>query len=104
MAFLCAGCGVSVARSANRQPRDAVVRHDVGRQRDRDLGGVGDDLARNLVAARWPRLPQWVIVAGLAGTVAGLALVPLDWFNALTGATKLVAASAFLTAPVFLPD
>ena len=30
-----------------------------------------------------------------------IALVPLDWFNTLTGATKLVAASAFLTAPVF---
>jgi hypothetical protein len=27
--------------------------------------------------------------------------VPLEWFNALTGATKLFAASAFLTAPVF---
>jgi hypothetical protein len=28
-------------------------------------------------------------------------LVPLDWFNTLTGTTKLFAASAFLTAPVF---
>jgi spermidine synthase len=58
-------------------------------------------LMSNLVAWRWPRLPQVVIVAGLALSLAGLALVPLDWFNALTGATKLVAASAFLTAPVF---
>ena len=58
-------------------------------------------LLSNLAAARWPRLPQWFIVVGLAVTVPLLALVPLDWFNALTGTTKLVAASAFLTAPVF---
>ncbi|HUJ71482.1 MAG TPA: methyltransferase domain-containing protein [Verrucomicrobiae bacterium] len=58
-------------------------------------------LFANLVAWRWPRLPQSMIIAGLAITVAALALVPLDWFNTLAGATKLVAASAFLTAPVF---
>ena len=58
-------------------------------------------LLSNLVALRWPQFPQRVIVVGLALTVAALALVPLDWFNALTGASKLVAASAFLTAPVF---
>jgi SAM-dependent methyltransferase len=58
-------------------------------------------LLANLVAWRSPRLPQWFIVAGLVITIALLALVPLDWFNALTGASKLVAASAFLTAPVF---
>ena len=58
-------------------------------------------LFANLVAWRWPRLPQWSIITGLAITVAALALVPLDWFNALTGVTKLVMASAFLTAPVF---
>ncbi len=58
-------------------------------------------LLSNLVAWRWPRFPQGVIVTGLAITVALLALVPLDWFNTLTGATKLIAASAFLTAPVF---
>src|SRR5206468_1500766 len=58
-------------------------------------------LFANLVAARWPRLPLWVIAAGLATTVTGLASVPLDWFNALSGATKVLAASAFLTAPVF---
>ncbi len=58
-------------------------------------------LLSNLVAWRWPRLPQAVIITGLALTLAGLALVPLDWFNALTGAAKLFAASAFLTAPVF---
>jgi SAM-dependent methyltransferase len=58
-------------------------------------------LFANLVAWRWPRLPQEAIITGLAITGAALALVPLDWFNALTGATKLVAASAFLTAPVF---
>jgi SAM-dependent methyltransferase len=57
-------------------------------------------LLANLVAARWPRFPQWATVAGLAATVAALALVPLDWFNTLTGVTKLLAASAFLTAPV----
>jgi hypothetical protein len=58
-------------------------------------------LLANFAASRWPRLPQWLIVAGLAVTIILLVLVPLDWFNALTGATKLVAASAFLTAPVF---
>jgi len=58
-------------------------------------------LLANLVTWRWPRLPQWFITAGLAVTVVALALVPLDWFNALAGATKLVTASAFLTAPVF---
>ena len=58
-------------------------------------------LLSNLVAWRWPRLPQGAIIAGLALTVALLALVPLDWFNTLTGITKLIAASAFLTAPVF---
>jgi hypothetical protein len=58
-------------------------------------------LFANLVAWRWSHLPQWLIITGLAITVAALALVPLDWLNALAGATKLVAASAFLTAPVF---
>jgi hypothetical protein len=58
-------------------------------------------LLANLVAWRWSRLPQRVIVTGLAITVALLALVPLEWFNTLTGVTKLIAASAFLTAPVF---
>ena len=58
-------------------------------------------LLANLVAWRWPRLPQWFIATGLAVTIVALALVPLDSFNALTGSTKLVAASAFLTAPVF---
>ncbi len=58
-------------------------------------------LLANLTAWRWPRLPQWFITAGLAVTVVALALVPLDWFNALTGSTKLIAASGFLTAPVF---
>ena len=61
-------------------------------------------LLANLVAWRWPRLPQAAIIIGLAATVATLALVPLDWFNALTGATKLVTASTFLTAPVFFAD
>jgi spermidine synthase len=58
-------------------------------------------LLSNLVAARWPRFPQRLIVAGLTLTVVALAFVPLDWFNALTGSMKLVVASAFLTAPVF---
>jgi SAM-dependent methyltransferase len=58
-------------------------------------------LFSNLVASRWPKLPQWFIVTGLAVTVLQLALVPLDWFNGLTGAAKLLTASAFLTAPVF---
>ncbi len=58
-------------------------------------------LFSNLVAWRWPRIPQAMIVTGLAITVALLALVPLDWFNTLTGVTKLLVASAFLTAPVF---
>ena len=58
-------------------------------------------LLSNLVAWRWPRIPQAAIITGLALTVAALALVPLDWFNTLAGTTKLFAASAFLTAPVF---
>ena len=58
-------------------------------------------LLSNLVTWRWPHLPRGVTVASLAVTIALLALVPLDWFNTLNGSTKLVAASAFLTAPVF---
>ncbi len=58
-------------------------------------------LLANLVAARWPGLGQGFIVAGLAATVLALAIVPLDWFNTLTVTAKLVAASTFLTAPVF---
>jgi spermidine synthase len=58
-------------------------------------------LLANLTAWRWPRLSQWFITPGLVVTVVLLALVPLDWFNALTGVGKLMAASAFLTAPVF---
>jgi hypothetical protein len=58
-------------------------------------------LLSNLVAARWPRLPQGWIVAGLTVTIALLAVMPLDRFNAMAGAGKLIAASAFLTAPVF---
>jgi spermidine synthase len=58
-------------------------------------------LLSNLVASRWPRLPQWVIIAGLAITIGALACVPLDSFNSLTGLSKLVVASLFLTAPVF---
>jgi spermidine synthase len=58
-------------------------------------------LLSNLVTWRWPRIPQTAVIAGLALSLAGLALVPLDWFNSLAGMTKLFAASAFLTAPVF---
>jgi predicted membrane-bound spermidine synthase len=58
-------------------------------------------LAANLIAARWPRLPARVALAGLGLSIAALAIVPLDLFNALTGPAKLVAASAFLTAPIF---
>jgi hypothetical protein len=58
-------------------------------------------LLSNLVAWRWPRFPRAAIIAGLALTVAALAVVPVDWFNALTGTAKLIVASAFLTAPVF---
>jgi hypothetical protein len=58
-------------------------------------------LLSNIVAALWPRLPRWAVGTGLAVSVAALALVPLDWFNTLTGVEKLLAASAFLTVPVF---
>jgi len=58
-------------------------------------------LLSNLVAWRWPRLPQRMTIAWLAVAVTALALVPLDWFNVLTGPAKLVTASAFLTEPVF---
>jgi len=58
-------------------------------------------LLANLVTWRWPRFPQWLVVSGLAVSVALLALVPLDWFNALTGVVKVIMASAFLTAPMF---
>jgi SAM-dependent methyltransferase len=58
-------------------------------------------LLANLVAWRWPRLTEWVVITGLGVTVLALALVPLDSFNSLTGATKLIAASGFLTAPAF---
>lgn len=58
-------------------------------------------LCANLVAFRWPRCPQIPIVVGLGVTVSSLALVPLDWFNTLPLTTRIVAASAFLTAPIF---
>jgi spermidine synthase len=58
-------------------------------------------LLSNLTAVRWPELSHRVVVVGLALTLSGVAWVPLDWFNGLAGATKLVAASVFLTAPVF---
>jgi spermidine synthase len=58
-------------------------------------------LLANLVAFRWPRCPHIPITVGLAVTVSSLALVPLDSFNALPFAAKVVAASAFLTAPIF---
>lgn len=57
-------------------------------------------LLANLVAWRWLRLPQWAIATGLTIAVVALALIPLYQFNALTGVSKLVAANAFLTAPV----
>jgi spermidine synthase len=58
-------------------------------------------LLANVVGARWPRLPAPAVVGGLAVTIGALGAVPLDWFNALPAATKLIVASAFLTAPVF---
>jgi len=58
-------------------------------------------LFANLIAWRWPRLPQPLIVTGLAITIGALVLTPLDVFNSLTYTTKLFAASGFLTAPVF---
>jgi len=58
-------------------------------------------LLANLVADRWRRLPQWLPIAGLGATLLGLAVVPLDSFNTLSGSVKVMAASAFLTAPIF---
>src|SRR5438093_6283747 len=58
-------------------------------------------LLANLLAARRPNLSPWVPTAGLAVTLAALALIPLSWFNLLTPSAKLVAASAFLTSPIF---
>jgi hypothetical protein len=58
-------------------------------------------LLANLAAWRWPGIPQWTMIGGLALALAALGLVPLDCFNQLTGASKLMAASSFLTAPVF---
>jgi spermidine synthase len=58
-------------------------------------------LCANLVALQWPRCPQILIIGGLAVTVSSLALVPLDWFNALSLTPRIVVASAFLTAPIF---
>jgi len=57
-------------------------------------------LLANLVAARCPRLPPSVSVVGLFAALLALAAVPLDVFNHLGGAPKLIAASAFLTAPI----
>ena len=57
-------------------------------------------LLANLVAARCPRLPPAVSVVGLFVALLALAVVPLDVFNHLGGTTKLIAASAFLTAPI----
>ncbi len=58
-------------------------------------------LLANLVAALKPDLPRAFPAAGLAVTVAALALVPLAWFNELVPAVRIPVASAFLTAPVF---
>lgn len=58
-------------------------------------------LLANLLAARRPNIPQSLPVAGLVVTLAALALIPLGWFNVLSPVWKLVAASAFLTAPIF---
>ena len=40
-------------------------------------------------------------MAGLFTSVAAVALIPLDLFNVFTGATKVLVASIFLTAPIF---
>jgi SAM-dependent methyltransferase len=58
-------------------------------------------LLANLVAWRWPGIPQWTMISGLALALAALGLVPLSCFNQFAGASKLIAASSFLTAPVF---
>jgi spermidine synthase len=58
-------------------------------------------LAANFVAARWPAISNKAVVLLLFCAVALLGIVPLDWFNRLTGISKIGAASAFLTAPVF---
>ena len=58
-------------------------------------------LMANLVEANVPRLPGWVAAIGLAASLLALALVPLGQFNALSGGIKLLAASLFLTGPLF---
>jgi hypothetical protein len=58
-------------------------------------------LLANLLAAQQPRIPRWLPIVGLAGTLLALAVVPLNWLNILSPAAKLVAAGGFLTAPIF---
>jgi hypothetical protein len=59
-------------------------------------------LLSNLTESKWPKRPHWFELAGLAATVIALAFVPLDAFNALGAGAKLLAASALLTAPVYV--
>jgi hypothetical protein len=58
-------------------------------------------LLANLVMARWPRFPMWATVTGLVVGIFALAVVPLDWFNGLSGAGKLASSCLFLTGPFF---
>ena len=58
-------------------------------------------LFSNLIAWRWPQLHERMVVAGLGISLVALATLPLDWFNTLHVAPKLIASAAFLTAPVF---
>lgn len=58
-------------------------------------------LAANILSSRYPRLPVSFIAGGLALTLLALAAIPLAWLNLLGGATKVIVAGAFLTAPAF---
>jgi len=58
-------------------------------------------LLANGLVGRWARIPRWFSASGLGLTLVLLAMVPLDWFNTVPLAGKVVAASGFLTAPVF---
>ncbi|MFN2419973.1 MAG: hypothetical protein ABR527_01130 [Gemmatimonadota bacterium] len=57
-------------------------------------------LVANLVAARWPRLPQGPVYAALLGTAVGLYFVDLARFAFLPYATKAAVVGALTTLPM----
>jgi hypothetical protein len=93
--------GVPASQSADGQPRHAVVGMTWIVNAIVISVVLVTLLLANLVPWRWQDLPQTAIIVGLGATITALVLAPLDCFNTLRAGAKLIAARAFLTAPVF---